>query len=130
MMYGRPMAIPPNHVTDYVLPSIEDRDLRVDGTRETIKRPDEERKLLIYVHSLKLIMLLGKIQEYFYTGSRDPMSDQDQSPTSFEQSRLRKLLEFDAALVKLQQDWPSHLQLGAGNASPLAKRQAAVLRAR
>ena len=131
MIYGRPLMIATNLTTDIALPSLDDEDL--DHGEHSSGIPLKNTKISIYVHSLKLILLLGEILESFYTGPANTSSYSGRGPdngVSVDQTRLRRLLNFDASLVGLQKSWPDNLQVGHGGASPFSSRQALTLRAR
>lgn len=130
MIYGRPLMIPPKLTNDFAFPSLNDEELDHPDRNWEVTLPLKDAKINIYVHSLKLILLLGDILDSFYSGQPTSGDQSSKGVASLDQSRLRTLLNFDAALVSLQKSWPDNLQVGNGGASPFSSRQALTLRAR
>jgi hypothetical protein len=130
MIYGRPLMIPPKLTCDFAFPTLDDEEFDHPETDSELTLPLKNAKINIYVHSLKLILLLGDILESFYSGSSSSSEQSSKGGKSVDQGRLRTLLNFDAILVDLQKSWPGNLQVGNNGASPFSSRQALTLRAR
>jgi hypothetical protein len=130
MVYGRPLMISPKLAAEFEFPTSTDEDAGVAAHSDTIGTVPNDAHIDIYVHSLRMILVLGEILDCFYIrfpsveddASRD--SDSDDSA----QSRFASIMRFDSALVDLQKAWPAFLQL-ADSGAP-ASRQALTMRAR
>jgi hypothetical protein len=131
MIYGRPMMIHPSQTRSFSLPSVVDDDLLApDHKSPASQPPDQPSKITFYVHSLKLLQILGDILDSFYSQESDQALNRDEEANTspkhidvypyinqIKAGNFQKLLRFDAALIKCQKGLPPHLLVDEGNSS-------------
>jgi hypothetical protein len=112
MAYGRPMMIHPSTTSNMVLPSIVDDHLLTSNGNTVLEQTQTQpSSMAFYVHSLKLLQILGDMLDSFYSGGSDHDGSTD-THCIIDKVRaggFHKLLMFDRALAKWQKELPPYL---------------------